>query len=265
MHLVAVDIGNSSIKVAVEPLPGAEPAFIATPNDRWIMESVIRHDEPLHLELSSDPAFWSICSVNRQRLKMLENWIAGNRPADQIHIIAESEIELQSNIESRAQTGIDRLMAAWMAVQLNDGRGPVIVVDAGTAVTIDLVDGQTVFQGGVIFPGASATLKSLSESTDALPDLSERKYLKFLKSPAEVVGKSTYSAIVRGVYQSQIGGIKHLVNKLRRTVKRDVAIYATGGGMFDLQGELPEDWNFVNDLVLRGATTIGQKLAAESR
>lgn len=265
MHLVAVDIGNSSIKVAVESLPGSVPSPVETPNDRWIMESVIRNDEPIHLDLSADPAFWSICSVNHHRQKLLENWITCNRPADQIHTIDESEIGLKSNIESRAQTGIDRLVAAWMAVQLNDGKGPVIVIDAGTAVTIDLVDSQTIFQGGVIFPGVTTTLKSLSDSTDALPDLSQRRFLKFLDNPGAIIGKSTHPAIVRGVYHSQLGGIKHIVNKLRRSLKREPAIYATGGGIFDLPGGLPEDWNLVNDLVLRGATLIGQTLAAESK
>ena len=265
MHLIAVDIGNSSIKVAVETLPGSEPVVAENPNDRWAMQSVIRDDDPIHFELTADPAFWSICSVNRQRQNSLEDWIAVHRSGDQIHIIDESEIELESNIESRREAGKDRLLAAWVAVQLNDGKGPVIVIDAGTAVTIDLVDVNTVFQGGVIFPGAEATLESLSDATDALPDLSDRFYLNFLEDFKTIAGKSTYPAIVRGVYHSQIGGIKHIVNRYRRSLKQDVAVYATGGGIFDLQRGLPEDWNFVNDLVLRGATLIGQKLAAETK
>ena len=53
------------------------------------------------------------------------------------------------------------------------------------------------------------------------------------------------------------------MKRYRRALKQDVAIYATGGSIFDLQESLPEGWNFVNDLVLRGATLIGQKLATE--
>ncbi len=252
MQLIAVDIGNSSIKIAVER---------SQTDQRWSTISIIRESEPFELDLTVEPAFWSVCSVNQSRDTEFADWIAANRPNDKWHLITDSDVELKSNVESRSQVGRDRLVAAWMAIQLNDGSGPVAVIDAGTAVTVDLVDSNGRFQGGAIFPGAVTTLRNLSDSTDALPDLSNRKYLELLGNVnGEVLGKSTFTAIVKGVHQCQIGGIKHIVDQYQERISETLEVYATGGGITDLQAGLPGSWNIVPDLVLRGAKLIGRKL-----
>lgn len=252
MQLIAVDIGNSSIKIAADS---------TGEDDRWTQQLTIRNQEEIEVQLDPEPAFWSICSVNSVRMNSLMDWVECHRPDDKRYVIEESDIELASDVESRSKVGRDRLVAAEMALHLND-QGPVIVVDAGTAVTIDLIDAQNIFQGGVIFPGAVTTLKSLSDSTDALPDLSDRKYLELLTDFQQIIGKSTYPAIVRGVYHTQIGGIQYVVESIQSKLKTRATVFATGGGIFDLQSVLPEQWNFADDLVLQGAKLIGKRLLA---
>ena len=156
MQLIAVDIGNSSIKFAIEHISSDRQGQSGSVDHRWTRQSVIREGQSIHLDLEPEPALWTVCSVNRPSLARLTDWIRNHRINDRVHVIDESEIELVTSIESREQTGRDRLVAAWMAVQLNDGKGPLIVVDAGTAVTVDWIDEQTVFQGGLIFPGAQS-------------------------------------------------------------------------------------------------------------
>ena len=256
MQLIAVDIGNSSTKVAVE----------TKTDDRWRMQTVFRGDDPINLglvapDIADQPAFWSASSVNSVREEKLRIWITKHRPNDHFHSIAESDVPLNSNVESREQLGRDRLVAAWMATELNDQSGPIIVVDAGTAVTIDLVCDKLIFQGGHIFPGAELSFRQLSQDTDALPDLSnEKRSNRFEDLSYGEVGKSTNAAILQGVYQSQIGAITGIVAAMSRQQNSQPVVYTTGGGIKDIGEWLPESWLRVPDLVLQGARKIGKTL-----
>jgi type III pantothenate kinase len=266
MQLIAADIGNSSTKIAVEHTGDG---------DRWCMETIIRGDDPFCLDLSAfelddEPAYWVASSVNHERQKRLEDWINKHRPDDQFHPIEADEVDLQSNVESRKQLGRDRLIAAWMAVELNDRAGPLIVVDAGTAVTIDLIDRDLVFQGGFIFAGIDSNFRQLANGTSALPDLSGQ----YQSGPLEKLslgslGKSTTSAIRQGVYHSQVKAIRGIVRGLAKSLvskngkNHTTSVYATGGGLQEISNCLPEQWNHVPDLVLQGARSIGRKLLRE--
>lgn len=263
IQLIAADIGNSSTKLAIQQ---------TVEDDRWWGRATVQNSTSIasamdgnEVQLEEAPAFWSISSVNQTRAAELEAWLTANRPNDKFHAIQPQDIPLASNVPDRGGVGRDRLVAAWMAVQLNDNSGPLIVIDAGTAVTIDLVDETTTFQGGVIYPGATSNLKMLSDSTDALPDLSSEEYFQEAGDlTTDFIGKSTHPAILRGVYQSQIGALKQIVANQKLTHAPTADVYATGGGITPLKSALPKDWQFVSDLVLQGARAIGKQLLAKS-
>ena len=268
MQLIAVDIGNSFTKIGfAQTSVAVESGWkdlqckgdnlwasrISLPNEKSIASS---SDD---LKLPQSAVRWAVSSVNAARAQELEQWVKEQRPEDRFHLIAESEVDLQSDVQSRKQLGRDRLIAAWMAVQLNDNAGPVIVVDAGTAVTVDLVDAQLVFQGGTIFPGADSNFQQLVNNTDALPSLSPKHRFELMKDmKLGAVGKSTYQAIFNGVYQSQIGGIIGIVDAMSKQISSQSTVYATGGGLEDISKFLPKSWIRVSDLVLRGAIGIGR-------
>ncbi len=256
MQLIAADIGNSSTKVAIDH---------AASDSRWCMESIFRNDEQLDfdmsaLDVSNEPAFWSVSSVNRTREKSLEMWINEHRPNDRFHLISPDDVGLKTDVESRTKLGRDRLIEAWMAVKLNDNADPVIIIDAGTAVTVDYVDHNSVFQGGVIFPGADSNFRMLGEYTDALPDLSGYLREKENAAVGSVIGKSTTEAILAGVYHAQAGAIVGIVNEMIYGSVSCPVVFATGGGIADIKQFLPDYWNYVPDLVLRGAREIGRLL-----
>ncbi|MEM9942971.1 MAG: type III pantothenate kinase, partial [Planctomycetota bacterium] len=167
MHIVAVDIGNSSTKFAL-----AVPNRLE--NDLDIIR-VSNHEFDVTENLScflnfAGPITWSICSVNRTIESMVVDWVSTYRCDDSIFAISESDIPIPSDIQCRKSLGTDRLLASWFSTVLTP-RLPIVVVDSGTAVTIDVVNEDGVFAGGFIFPGIEKSLKVLNESTDALPDL----------------------------------------------------------------------------------------------
>lgn len=258
MQIAAVDIGNSSIKIAVEH----------SLDDRWSWETIIREPNLSELDHSKlhqnpDPVFWSVSSVNQTRAARLAAWIAAQRPQDHFHLITPSEVDLETAVRSRDRLGRDRLIAAWRALQLNES-GPLVVIDAGTAVTIDVVDENSIFQGGIIFPGAATMLRMLATQTDALPDLSDRHIDSptplNLHSTSAYIGKSTESAILLGVYQTQRCTLLAAVAALSSGYSRAPDVYLTGGGAVELLEWLPDVWQHVPDLVLQGARNIGRTL-----
>ena len=198
MQLIAVDIGNTAIKVVVQ----TEAA-----SGRWCDRYVYRNSDPIQLDLPVTPAFWSICSVSHTSLERLRRWILDHRPADRVHVISEADITIRTNVESRQQVGCDRLVGAWMALSLSDNQGPLVVVDAGTAVTIDCVNEFGVFEGGLIFPGATAGLKQMFQSAEALPDYTGTEGPDQMKEIADWILLALRSADSEGVLQEIRGQV----------------------------------------------------------
>ena len=155
MFLIAADIGNSSTKLSF-----GESGDMRFVTNHTVSDGV----EAISDDLPNEKCFWSICSVNQTRCDALVDWIKKQRCDDQYHVIHESDVELKSAVKSRQSTGRDRLVAAFMAASLASQQSPYVVIDAGTAVTIDLVGVDRTFMGGVIFPGASSCLLYTSPS-----------------------------------------------------------------------------------------------------
>ncbi len=112
-------------------------------------------------------------------------------------------------------TGPDRLLAGWAAARLH-GR-PVIVVDLGTATTVDAIDADGFFLGGAILPGLGLAAAALAEGTSRLPRVE-------LDLPTEAIGVDTVSAIQSGVVVGHLGSVREIVAHMRARIARDVPL-----------------------------------------
>jgi len=128
--------------------------------------------------------------------------------------------------------GPDRLANA-VAARHRFG-APAVVVDFGTAVTFDVVDGAGNYVGGIIAPGLAAMTDYLHEKTALLPRIRIRE----VKSP---VGKSTEHAMLVGAVHGYRGLIRELILELKRELKvRRLPVVATGGYAQLIASRLPE-------------------------
>ncbi len=116
--------------------------------------------------------------------------------------------------------GIDRLVAAYAAVK-KYGK-PCIVCDFGTATTIDVVNKQNEYLGGIITPGMNLLADILHQKTSKLPKIELRK-------PAKVIGDSTVSAIQSGVYYGYIGLVDGIIKQMIAELGERPKVVATGG------------------------------------
>ncbi len=248
--VVAVDIGNSAIKLAVSPHApvvriGSELDNTARVNE---LANVIAELEA--------PVQWLVCSVDKEESAWLEAQVSKLRPSDEFRLIAESDIELSSCVEDREALGRDRLLASWYAAVRNGIESNSIIVDAGTAVTIDVVSNRC-HQGGLIFPGSHTCLAALSSKTDALPDLTQTPP-PILNTEVQL-GRSTEPAILFGVHQLQLFGIVAMVRSLQQQYP-DSSVFCCGGMFESVQELLPKDWNYKQDFLIEAIFELNKHL-----
>ncbi|MCA9311591.1 MAG: type III pantothenate kinase [Phycisphaerales bacterium] len=130
-------------------------------------------------------------------------------------------IAMDHRLDPDTRTGQDRFLAACGAYQLF--QQACVVVDAGTAVTVDFVDGTGVFQGGAIAPGARMSLLALSRGTAALPDIE-------LRAPLEdPFGRNSVQAILNGVFYGVRGLVRTLTERYAEAYEAYPLVVATGG------------------------------------
>ena len=145
--------------------------------------------------------------------------------------------------------GVDR-WASLIAVR-SMGTSPAIVIDAGTAVTVDALNGDGIFEGGVIFPGISLAAHSL--------DKADNLTVANTVNPS-VFALSTEQAMYSGVLFSIASGIDGIVQQMRKTLGYSVNVYLCGGDADKLAALLEHNPIKEPDLVLRGL-----KIIADSR
>ena len=191
---------------------------------------------------------WYVSSVNDSIAKRLrESATKGDLVLDW-NPVTHDLIDLKIDVENPAATGIDRLLAAQAALRLYARDRDVIVIDCGTAMTIDLVTRDGTFRGGVIIAGPATNLKALDLMTAALPDLTGERLVR----PANVIGRSTRDAMMSGAYFNGLGAVREVVNQITATLDQPPLVVGTGGGLGPWRSELPADWLIVDHLVIDG-------------
>ena len=142
------------------------------------------------------------------------------------------------------QLGVDRWLALVAAYRRQSGA--VLVVDVGSAITVDVVDGAGCHLGGYIAPGAQMMEANLLAGTGKV---------RFERSDGEVslaLGESTAEAVAAGVMAAQLGVVNAAIEQSERRLGKDFAILLTGGGASPLCSLLSREVELVPELVLDG-------------
>jgi len=122
--------------------------------------------------------------------------------------------------ENPREVGADRIVNAVAAYER--ARGPVIVVDFGTATTFDCVTPKGEYLGGVIAPGIQISADALFARAAKLPRVEIAK-------PPHVIGRNTIHSIQSGVVYGYVGLVDGVVHRLRQEQGHDAVVIATGG------------------------------------
>jgi type III pantothenate kinase len=213
---VVVDVGNSRVKwgrcldgqvVRSVSLSADDPASWQEQVESWKLAS---------------PLYWAIAGVHPPRRDRLAEWL--HQRGDRVLVVdAWQQLPVRVQVDSPEKVGIDRLLNAVAAkARLRPGL-PAVVVDAGSAVTVDWLDETGAFCGGAILPGLRLMAQALRDHTALLPLVEVRRPLP------PVPGPSTTAAIEAGVYWSVAGGIRALISQLASGAAVAPQIFLTGG------------------------------------
>ena len=177
-----------------------------------------------------------------------------------------------------ASLGSDRWAALVAAGELFP-RQPVIVVDAGTAVTVDLLDGAGLFRGGVIFPGVHAMQFALGAHTENITGAESRAESRAesgaenaacgaaadVAGPVNAVATDTHEAVAAGALLAVAGGINLAVARQWAALQTECRVVATGGDAGRvaplLATEVSAKLRIEPQLVLQGLAVISRESA----
>ena len=137
-------------------------------------------------------------------------------------LVAQASLDwgFDIKVDNPEEVGADRLLNALAAH--NHYRGPLVVVDFGTATTFDVVDGDGAYLGGVISPGINLSIEALHRAAARLPRIG-------IGRPQAVIGRSTIPAMRSGIYWGYVGLIEGLLARIEGEYGSPLKAIATGG------------------------------------
>lgn len=161
-----------------------------------------------------------------------------------ILLTINSNFDMDILLKNNQTVGIDRLVNASKVKK--DFTTPAIIVDIGTATTIDVISKEGAFVGGAILPGIFLQYKALNMNTSKLPCLKEKISLT-------AIGDSTESALSSGVLRGHASAIEGLISQIESELNDKAIIIATGG-----------DSEIISKYMLRKFDYINKNLTLES-
>lgn len=216
--MIGVAVGNTRTRVGL--CRGAEVIdAVSVPNGDAgaIVRAVVEASGPAH----GAPVV--ISSVNDPVAARLEEELERAGVEGVYRLGRDLPIPIRHGLEDASTVGQDRLLNAIAAFRIT-GQA-CVVIDAGTCVTVDFVDGEGTFQGGVIAPGAAMMLGAMHAGTAALPEVG------FEVPPADrgPFGKDTRHAMLLGVAGAVRGLVRHAVESYAEAYEAYPQVIATGG------------------------------------
>jgi len=260
-NMVAADIGNTSIHAAT--FAGSAKVRWPEPLRRLDLSITAADLSELHAWLPGESADWFVASVNHEATARLVAWIKRNRPDVRIRVLRHDDLPLRLAIEHPETAGLDRLVAAVAANRLREPNRPAVVIDAGTAITVDALAPDGTFLGGAILPGVSTSAAALNARTSQLPAVGFGAEMGQEEIPP-AIGSATNAAIRSGVYWGAVGAVGQLVRQMTAELSGDPHVFLTGGEATLLACSLPQTIQPLPQMVLSGIAIVAQHLTGPS-
>jgi type III pantothenate kinase len=148
----------------------------------------------------------AICSVVPAALYSLRGAAEKYFKCDAFVLQAGVKTGLRIRYRNPQEVGADRIANAIAAVQLHPGRD-LLVVDFGTATTIEVVTAAGDYLGGAIMPGVGVSAETLASHTAKLPRVE-------IARPEAALGRSSVESIQSGLFHGHVGAVRHLISLL---------------------------------------------------
>lgn len=216
--ILLFDIGNTHVHVG---LANSKRVLRQTniPTRDWMARkaaaALVKFCEGVEIEGAA------VCSVVPAATGFVERVVKRRFKVEAVELLPDNVVGIGIDYPNPETIGRDRLANA-VAVRHYFG-APAVVVDFGTAVTFDVVDGRGNYVGGIITPGLSAMTDYLHEKTALLPRIQ-------LRDVKGIIGKNTEEAMLIGAVHGYRGLIRGLLELLKKQLRVSrLPVVATGG------------------------------------
>jgi type III pantothenate kinase len=246
--MLAIDVGNTHITAGIFEGGSLKTVLRASTLDCLRDGAFLVHAPEVKAMLPHDTI---MVSVRAQATRIIvREWeiLCGSPP---VIVDVDTSMGIEVRYSTRDTLGVDRLVCAAAAHRLYGRQGrPVIVVDMGTATTIDYVSEHGVFEGGMIAPGIRSAYEGLLTAAPQLPRLDDL-------GGEGIIGASTDECVRSGVVKGHAAMIRKAAEIMARTRRRRPVVVVTGGLSAMVRDDLPGSYRMDGDLVLKGLFIIG--------
>jgi len=215
--LLAIDIGNSSVKFGVYDNEILVLRFTIPTVRR---QSANEINSLISNRLNRNISAIIISSVVSESNEYFQEYGEKFYNLKPIFVDNTFDFGLKIKYRSPETIGVDRIVVAFAAARKYGE--PCVVCDFGTATTIDAVNKQSEYVGGIIAPGINTLSESLFIKTSKLPRV------EFVK-PESVIGNSTVSSIQSGIFYGYLGLTEGILRRMITELNGNPRIIATGG------------------------------------
>lgn len=249
MKILALDIGNTNIKSGLfDRNKLAITHFFQNPAE---LKEIIGRKKIEHIVISSvsPPVYESVLYV-LEKIISIKPYI----------ITVKSPFSFDIAYKSPETLGIDRICGiegarsiALLESLITPEKSCLMTIDLGTATTINILDENNTFVGGMITPGIETMAKSLKVNTAQLPYIESSTLDSFY-------GTDTNSSIYAGILYATAGLINSAIQNMQTKTGCKPAVFITGGNAQKVLPLIQYDYQFVRELILIGAHKVYENL-----
>ena len=251
--LLAIDIGNTNIVIGcIEDDVIQFKARIATDYTRTSDQYGVEIKNMLeafgiHKEDISDCIISSVVPpvFNSVRTGVIK--VIGKQP---MVVGPGLKTGLDIHVDTPSQVGSDRIVIAVAA--LAEYQAPLILIDLGTATTIEVVEAPKTYIGGVIYPGVKLSLDALTSRAAQLPGIS-------LDKPRQIIGKNTVDCMRSGMMHGTAAMLDGVIERIEEELGHSCTLVATGGLAQFVVPMCKREILLEKDLLLKGLNIIYKK------
>lgn len=221
--IVAIDIGNTSVTVGlVKGKRTTETFFIKNASNKNVflkdLKALLKNIKKKKLFLESA---W-VCSVVPKLNLVIDREVKLILGLNTFVAGKDVQVPVKNNYDNPKEVGLDRLVGAYAAKCLYGS--PAIIIDLGTAITIDVVNKKGAYEGGMIIPGIRLSAESLFLKTALLPSI------RSIHRPKKIVGKNTEDSILSGIFFGYGAMCSGLIKTLQEKKSlKQAKVIMTGG------------------------------------
>lgn len=247
--LLAVDVGNTSITLGVLKGKRVVKTFqmetVLKPSLLRIrLKKMLKSVRRKHPDINGV----IICSVVPGVVGAVKSAIKRELHLKPAVIGLDIIVPVKNRYRNPKQVGTDRLVCAYAAMRLYSI--PAIIVDLGTAITLDIVSRKKEYLGGIIVPGIKLSAETLFQKTALLPQTAIHK-------PRSLIGKDTKDSILSGLFYGYGAMIRGLIAQISKKISGRPKVIVTGGYTRLMKQYIVDKTHVIDDhLILKGMALL---------